>query len=222
MWFYGVMVSTLDFESSDPSSNLGRTCLSVLIWKFHLIQNEQIHVQISACYVFVNTSRIIIFFCCKRAWSGTALKKILPPVRIELTTFRWLELWLWDWRATYCATEAGDADVGHIKLISHDMVTWRTSPYFRKNSGWQVNSSVAEWLALWTLNLAIPVQVSSVLQRVVVQRANVKRCPSVLSFRPCSEFTWVLCVIYGEVLLIWLNIFCDVKVIRSLYEIHCD
>ena len=24
-WFYGVMVSTLDFESSDPSSNLGRT-----------------------------------------------------------------------------------------------------------------------------------------------------------------------------------------------------
>ena len=28
-WFYGVMVSTLDFESSDPSSNLGRT------WTFH-------------------------------------------------------------------------------------------------------------------------------------------------------------------------------------------
>ena len=24
-WSYGVMVSTLDFESSDPSSNLGRT-----------------------------------------------------------------------------------------------------------------------------------------------------------------------------------------------------
>ena len=24
-WFYGVMVSTLDFESSDPSSNPGRT-----------------------------------------------------------------------------------------------------------------------------------------------------------------------------------------------------
>ena len=24
-WFYGVMVSTLDSESSDPSSNLGRT-----------------------------------------------------------------------------------------------------------------------------------------------------------------------------------------------------
>ena len=24
--FYGVAVSTLDFESSDPSSNLGRTC----------------------------------------------------------------------------------------------------------------------------------------------------------------------------------------------------
>lgn len=25
MWFHGVMVSTLDFESSDPSSNLGGT-----------------------------------------------------------------------------------------------------------------------------------------------------------------------------------------------------
>ena len=25
VWFYGVMVSTLDFESSDPVSNLGRT-----------------------------------------------------------------------------------------------------------------------------------------------------------------------------------------------------
>ena len=24
-WFYGVMVSTLDFESSDPNLNLGRT-----------------------------------------------------------------------------------------------------------------------------------------------------------------------------------------------------
>ena len=28
IWFYGVMVSTLDFESSDPSSNLGRTCFA--------------------------------------------------------------------------------------------------------------------------------------------------------------------------------------------------
>ena len=26
VWSHGVMVSTLDFESSDPSSNLGETC----------------------------------------------------------------------------------------------------------------------------------------------------------------------------------------------------
>ena len=26
VWFHGVTVSTLDFESSDPSSNLGGTC----------------------------------------------------------------------------------------------------------------------------------------------------------------------------------------------------
>ena len=29
--FYGVMVSTLDFESSDPSSNLGRTFMAICI-----------------------------------------------------------------------------------------------------------------------------------------------------------------------------------------------
>ena len=28
---YGVMVSTLDFESSDPSSNLGRTFMAICI-----------------------------------------------------------------------------------------------------------------------------------------------------------------------------------------------
>jgi hypothetical protein len=32
--FYGVMVSTLDFESSDPSSNLGRTFDIFLTLKF--------------------------------------------------------------------------------------------------------------------------------------------------------------------------------------------
>ena len=29
-WSYGVMVSTLDFESSDPGSSPGRTCISCL------------------------------------------------------------------------------------------------------------------------------------------------------------------------------------------------
>ena len=32
--FYGVMVSTLDFESSDPSSNLGRTLFYRVLWKW--------------------------------------------------------------------------------------------------------------------------------------------------------------------------------------------
>ena len=31
--FYGVMVSTLDFESSDPSSNLGRTYGHLTLWR---------------------------------------------------------------------------------------------------------------------------------------------------------------------------------------------
>ena len=34
--FYGVMVSTLDFESSDPSSNLGRTCRAAVVFFLHI------------------------------------------------------------------------------------------------------------------------------------------------------------------------------------------
>ena len=33
-WFYGVMVITLDFESSDPGSSPGRTFLCNLFLKF--------------------------------------------------------------------------------------------------------------------------------------------------------------------------------------------
>ena len=40
--FYGVMVSTLDFESSDPSSNLGRTLsfgyLARKVWVFFWVK----------------------------------------------------------------------------------------------------------------------------------------------------------------------------------------
>ena len=34
-WFYGVMVSTQDFESCDPSSNLGRTY--TFFWRIIII-----------------------------------------------------------------------------------------------------------------------------------------------------------------------------------------
>ena len=41
-WFYGVMVSTLDFESSDPSSNLGRTWhLTLGNLTIHIHENSQ-------------------------------------------------------------------------------------------------------------------------------------------------------------------------------------
>ncbi len=33
-WSYGVMVSTLDFESSDPGSSPGRTCVLLCLWVF--------------------------------------------------------------------------------------------------------------------------------------------------------------------------------------------
>ena len=38
LWFHGVMVSTLDFESSDPSSNLSRTSIC-----------SQLNVQVQWC-----------------------------------------------------------------------------------------------------------------------------------------------------------------------------
>ena len=40
---------------------------------------------------------------CRRIFQYQEIGKILPRVRIELTTFR-----LWDWRAAYCAIEAPD------------------------------------------------------------------------------------------------------------------
>ena len=49
-WSYGVMVSTLDFESSDPSSNLGRTY--VLITKLELFEIELINYSASLRRIF--------------------------------------------------------------------------------------------------------------------------------------------------------------------------
>ena len=43
--FYGVMVSTLDFESSDPSSNLGRTC------KFYEKKNNNTVARCQSIYI---------------------------------------------------------------------------------------------------------------------------------------------------------------------------
>ena len=39
--FYGVMVSTLDFESSDPSSNLGRTLFIYLFMYFFVLRQSK-------------------------------------------------------------------------------------------------------------------------------------------------------------------------------------
>ena len=46
MWimtgFYGVMVSTLDFESSDPSSNLGRTLAILSLKSFSTVHYDSV------------------------------------------------------------------------------------------------------------------------------------------------------------------------------------
>ena len=47
--FYGVMVSTLDFESSDPSSNLGRTLFYVYTWLKYLTLKLIVNLQPFNC-----------------------------------------------------------------------------------------------------------------------------------------------------------------------------
>ncbi len=56
-WSHGVMVSTLDFESSDPSSNLGGTSVLIMIifrsnqeGKFQNIQQRQETTREKKCY----------------------------------------------------------------------------------------------------------------------------------------------------------------------------
>ena len=86
--FYGVMVSTLDFESSDPSSNLGRTfilfpyLIYLFIIKLTPWRNGSASDSRSEGCVFESRRGqnlfYIIFFL---------KKKCLPPMRIELMTF---------------------------------------------------------------------------------------------------------------------------------------
>ena len=82
------MVSTLDFESSDPSSNLGRTFIlfpslfSLSVNKLTPWRNGSASDSRSEGCVFEsrrghNLLNIVIFF----------EKKCLPPMRIELMTF---------------------------------------------------------------------------------------------------------------------------------------
>ena len=59
-WFYGVMVSTLDSESNNPSSNLGKTwcffsSLSLLFFS-NLVQNKIIS---TVCYNRIENSQFI-------------------------------------------------------------------------------------------------------------------------------------------------------------------
>ena len=75
---YGVMVSTLDFESSDPSSNLGRTSIDLTPWRNGSASDSR-----SEGCVF-ESRRGHKCFCTS---SSERAKKILPPMRIELMTF---------------------------------------------------------------------------------------------------------------------------------------
>ena len=75
--FHGVMVSTLDFESSDPSSNLGGTLTQLTPWRNGSASDSR-----SEGCVFESRRGHKIF-----GVTSERTKKNLPPMRIELMTF---------------------------------------------------------------------------------------------------------------------------------------
>ena len=75
--FHGVMVSTLDFESSDPSSNLGGTLSQLTPWRNGSASDSR-----SEGCVFESRRGHKIF-----GVTSERTKKNLPPMRIELMTF---------------------------------------------------------------------------------------------------------------------------------------
>ena len=79
---YGVMVSTLDFESSDPSSNLGRTSHNLTPWRNGSASDSRSEGCVFESRRGQNVfGRFSIFFV--YSWK----KEIVPPMRIELMTF---------------------------------------------------------------------------------------------------------------------------------------
>ena len=81
MWFYGVMVSTLDFESSDPSSSLGRTFIfklpehcrqSFFVKRFHI-----------SAYVFQLVLLSFYYFSVTKMSAKIDLPLILTSVMLE-------------------------------------------------------------------------------------------------------------------------------------------
>ena len=77
--FYGVMVSTLDFESSDPSSNLGRTSHILTPWRNGSASDSR-----SEGCVFESRRGQNLFLT---FWQRHSCPKRMPPMRIELMTF---------------------------------------------------------------------------------------------------------------------------------------
>ena len=71
------MVSTLDFESSDPSSNLGRTSHNLTPWRNGSASDSRSEGCVFESRRGHKLFSLIIFL----------EKKCLPPMRIELMTF---------------------------------------------------------------------------------------------------------------------------------------
>ena len=76
------MVSTLDFESSDPSSNLGRTSHNLTPWRNGSASDSR-----SEGCVFESRRGQHCFAVLNHAKRSFRSKDFVPPMRIELMTF---------------------------------------------------------------------------------------------------------------------------------------
>ena len=74
------MVSTLDFESSDPSSNLGRTSHKLTPWRNGSASDS----RSEGCVFESRRGQTIILKIKEQHFFS---KRSMPPMRIELMTF---------------------------------------------------------------------------------------------------------------------------------------
>ena len=78
MRFHGVMVSTLDFESSDPSSNLGGTLNKLTPWRNGSASDS----RSEGCVFESRRGQNLL-----NKNARTLEQNAMPPMRIELMTF---------------------------------------------------------------------------------------------------------------------------------------
>ena len=136
---------------------------------------------------------------------ATEKKRVLPRVRIELTTFR-----LWDWRAAYCANEA--ADDNHSKVRKSCLVA--IGPTDETTNGWLQltrhhwrvieKHSIDNWVFQSSLvnSYRWGAKIAETSQAVLIEWTLSTRC------------TWTFCILSAKMVL-----FNSSETVRNIFEV---